>query len=49
MEESGGPWAADRPYIIGSLRRNGWPHLNVYLAQIMATQRFGAFNGSIAQ
>jgi hypothetical protein len=37
------------PYIIGPQRLNGRPHLNVSLAQIMATQRPGAFNRSIAQ
>jgi hypothetical protein len=49
MEASGGPWAADRPYIIRPQRRNGRPRLNVYLAQIMETQWSGALNGSIAQ
>jgi hypothetical protein len=49
MEASGGPWAADRPYIIGPQRRNGRPLLEVYPAGIMVTQQSGALNGSIAQ
>jgi hypothetical protein len=39
----------DRPYIIGPQQCNGRPRLNVYPAQIMATQRSSALNGSIAQ
>jgi hypothetical protein len=33
MEASGGPWATNRPYIIGTQRCNGWPCLEVYPAQ----------------
>jgi hypothetical protein len=49
MEASGGLWAADLPYIIGTQRCNGWACLEVCPAQFMATQRSGALNGSIAQ
>jgi hypothetical protein len=49
METSGGPWAASRPYIIGTQRCNGRPGLEVYLAQFTVTQRYGTLNKSIAQ
>jgi hypothetical protein len=39
--DSGGPWAADRPYIVRPQRRNGRPRLNVYPA-LMAIQRSAA-------
>jgi hypothetical protein len=49
MRASGGPWAADRPYIIKPQRHNGQPHLNIYLERITVTERSGALSGSIAQ
>jgi hypothetical protein len=48
MEASGGPWDADRPYIIGTQRCNRRPSLEVYPAQFTASQRSGTLNGSIA-
>jgi hypothetical protein len=49
MEASGGPWAADQPYIIRPQRCNGRLHVEVYLERFTATQRSGAFNRSITQ
>jgi hypothetical protein len=49
MEASGGPWAAGRPYIIGTQRFKGRLDLKVYSAQFTVTQQSDAFNGSIAQ
>jgi hypothetical protein len=48
MEASGDPWAAGRPYIVGTQRCNRWRDLVVYLAQFTAIQRSGALNRSIA-
>jgi hypothetical protein len=48
METSGGPWAAGRPYIIGTQHCNGRPGLEVYPVRFLVTQRSIALNGSIA-
>jgi hypothetical protein len=47
MEASGGPWASDRPYIIGTERCNGQLSLEVYPAQFTATQQSSTLNKSI--
>jgi hypothetical protein len=49
MEASGGAWATDRPYIIGTQRCNELLGLEVYPSRFTATQRFGTVNGSISQ